>query len=177
MRSRKTKLILILIIVADIASGLSLWLISDKFWQLRDQIVAAKNEINVAKNQDVYIRFIKKTLEDTGEKRAMIDRYFVGPDEVVTFIKELEASAKKLGLTATTLSVGIESGDETLSYRENLRVALKTLGSWDQIIRFVDTLGNLPYHLTVNSADLSLIEEGKKMVWSGVYEINVIKLK
>lgn len=177
MKSRRTKLILILIIVADIASGVFLWFMSDKFWQFGDKVVSIKNEINTAKNQDIYIRLIKKTLKDTSEKRAALDRYFVGPDGVVSFIKELEASAKKLGLTAATLSVGIESGDESLSYRENLRVVLKTAGSWDKMVRFVDALDNLPYHLTVNLSDLSLAEDGKKTLWSGVYEINVIKLK
>jgi hypothetical protein len=174
MRKIKTKILLIVFILANAATLFFFWFIQNAINKLQDETVAIRSEVRNLYNEEIYLLLIKKVLADTIAERKIIDGYFLSSDGVVDFIKQLENIAAKNNLILVMESVGIEETES--NYRENFRVIVKTKGDFYGTMKFIDTLENLPYHLTIRLVDLAVSEETKP-IWRGVYEIFVLKFK
>jgi Tfp pilus assembly protein PilO len=115
------------------------------------------------------IEAFKKTITETADKRAMLEAFFLTPDNVPDFISNIEEWGTKLGLKAT-LSGLREDDTQTLSF------SVQADGTFDQITRFMELLQNMPYDVHLDKVSLINQVEGEKTsgkVWHSTFDIRI----
>lgn len=113
-----------------------------------------------------------------------IQSYFVGKNDVVPFLETLEAEAKNHNVELTIKNVeerpyNIEVENDTKEY---MVLRLETKSSWQNMMYFIAYLENLPYIISVKTANAASFIEGggdAEVItgWRGTFEMTVVKQK
>ncbi len=117
-----------------------------------------------------------------------VNSYFIGKDDVVKFIENIEREAREGGVGLAIRSVetetfGSKDGEKTVvdKTKETMRLKLEATGTWRNTTRFITFLEHLPYKVTVVEIGLSKtteIEKGSKLpIWRARIELTVPKHK
>lgn len=183
-------LILAGVTVALIVGGI--WLLFAHIRSENEKIAEQKNVIDTTLNQQQRVLSMQALAQDTEEDRALLDSYFVGSEDVVSFLETLESLGDITGASVDISSVNIDSGivltDEQKSRQsrgeeiqlppvtaENLQIRMRAEGTWEEVVHVLALLEALPFYIT---HDEVVIEElrGEVEAWRGRYEFHVKKL-
>lgn len=179
MPFRSTKFLFLLCIMITGAATVAyilLWFLFVKEQWHAATIADGLREAEQARISDASLQTL---LSETAPKRAHADALFVGKDGVVAFLKEIEQIGISVGVKTTVVKVtkkeGVE-GEAALSSAgvETLMVAIEAEGSFAGVHRFLALLERAPRPITLLHTSLS---QGEKGAWSGVFELEVLKIK
>lgn len=121
----------------------------------------ATNEKEVSEN-----KLLKSLAGDIAEKKKKIDSVFLGKQDMIKFIEELEALADKTGVSIKFGGVNFEGPN---AGTPQLQFFVK--GGFSQVFPFFVFLENLPYSIKINKADFH--KSGEKE-WQVNFEIILI---
>lgn len=113
----------------------------------------------------------KNLLEETREKREAAESIFVGPEELILFIEDLEKIGRESGVSLDVESASPASGNSAPSFRLGLR------GDFQNLFLYLLLLENLPYEINLDEASLEKTSSGennKKSSWSALYTIRLL---
>lgn len=141
-----------------------------------------REELNLEVLKEDRLKSTKGLALETESQRESLDRYLIGKDSIVDFIKEVEGLGALSGVDLEVNSVGVE-GFEIVDGTENktielLNLDLSTEGSWRETFYLVSLLESLPYKVSFNRLFLnkdSGFEGGS--LWNGTIGLSVLKIK
>lgn len=87
-------------------------------------------------------------LESAQEKIAAVERYFVSESEIVSFIEELETTARGSSIELEVAAASVLSGQDTSPAFE-----LNASGEFANLFRYLLLLENFPHLLSIERAD------------------------
>lgn len=99
---------------------------------------------------------LRETLGKLASDEALVAKYFVSSDTVVSFLEELQRHGTEAGATVDVLSVSSESDDE----QQVLRVTLHIAGSFRGVMNAVGRIEYAPYDLSVQTLSLQSRSSG-----------------
>lgn len=142
---------------------------------LRKDIIAAEKQ--VADNDAV-----RQALDEFRLYQEEVDNHFVDADGIVTFVEEVERSARAFGLTVKIDNLNeVEVAPKPLTTVKRLNATFTVRGSWEKVARFATAVDSFPYHVYVYNAsfstDNSATGEGKDVLWVGSWNVSIPKLK
>jgi len=139
---KKTKILLItaiaLCVLSIVAYGALLYILSEKETELS---LKAAERAGIAL-QEQYGRDVKQTLNSTTEERALLKSLFFTPDNVVSFLSDIEDMSHTIGVTSKIRSADERSGG-------GLTVSVDLGGSWEDLSRFLALLEAYPAPIQV----------------------------
>ena len=122
------------------------------------------------------LRSIENVMEDTTEGRAKLNGYFVGQNDIVSFIETVEALSDITGEEVTIVSVDVQEDASTNAY-QFLRLRLTTKGAWEGTIHFIALLETLPNHIVIERVGLVRSADKDAGEWQSSFDIKVAMLK
>lgn len=139
--------LLVLAAFSAVVTGAGLFFL----WQEEAKLVtSAQALISAEKKKENLERFLR-IYDQTVVGREKISNYFVSVETLPSFIERLEQAAREAGIIYTLSS----TQPVTAGKQEVLQLVMATEGDFNRIYRFIKTLENLPYILTINQAYLS----------------------
>lgn len=175
--SARTKSIAIVSVVTACISVAALGFLVDRIFRVNRAIGELSQSIEAESQRDSQLRSLQTLLQDLGAEEAALNRRFIDPEGVVTFIELLEDLAVDAQGTVEVVSVGIEP-EEDASPHEWLRMALRFDGTWQELFHFVVLLESAPYAVKLDQVSLSQSEDEETAgVWEGAFVIRAAKLK
>lgn len=136
-------------------------------------------------SREVYATSIQKQLEKLDPDIKKVESSIVPASDVVSFIEELENTARNNGLEIKNDSIS-EEADSKLSSTTVVFLKIKsiTTGTWAGTYKFLSELESLPHKVRISSfsitnstfqSDASLPVTKKN--WDATFEIKVLKFK
>lgn len=121
-------------------------------------------------------------LSETAGKRSRIDTLFVGKDDTVPFLKELEQVGTVAGVKTTVIKVeagnpGREGGENVSAGVETLAVTIEAEGDFASVYRFIALLEHMPRPLSFSRIYFTHNDEKQKFAWGSTVELMVWKIK
>ena len=134
---------------------------------LRQSIIANQNDINV----------LNKIYDDANNKRAEIDKVLAtvpgSYEEVSTYAKVVESAASA---TNVTIELKLDSKEKKeTSGIKSVGFSIKAVGSYENLVKFVGGVSELPYHIEVDSMDFEKKLTGIELVLSYRLYTNISK--
>lgn len=173
---RRSKELLILLLVLNLAAvgwyGFLFWKIKEKNEHISD--LTSRIEAEAATEQT--IREKKALVENTAAFREKLLSFTLGSKEAVSFIEFLERTGTDAGVRATVESVSAREHPR-LSSMEELRLKIKSTGSWPAIVRFLGLMELLPYEADVDQIVVSKAEFEGGDAWRADFVLTVLKEK
>jgi hypothetical protein len=140
--------ILFLIMLLAMGGYVYLYLQINKKTASAESIVA---EIDNEKKSQQNIMGLKRSIELSEAKYAMLNSYFINEEKVVGFIEEIESLAQQASVTTEISS--IQSGEQI--GKKGLYVTLDAQGNFDDVNNFIVRLENMPYQIQLTNVLLS----------------------
>lgn len=117
---------------------------------------------------------IKKSIEDSTEKRKEIDSYFVNQSGIADFLSSLEALGPLSGTSVVISNVEISDksiADQNDKSPKTLKVSIRATGGFGQIYTLEKLMENAPYDLNILRSDMvrsdTIDDKGKtKISWN-----------
>jgi hypothetical protein len=131
---------------------------------------AATFLIESAEENELKLRSLKTTINETKEQREQLDTYFIREDAVVDFIETVEELGRVTGTELSVSSVELEPSTE--EYPSTLRISVDTRGTWKNQYQLLLLLETLPYHINLTGVRLQETP-GPVVEWKGSYTIEV----
>ena len=183
MPNKKTKVILITLIVVDlifvaIFSGLFLYM-KNQTIDSNDKEDQIKNEIKKQESGSL----MQTDLKDGKIYEDKIKEFIVGQDDIVDFIKILEGMVSSSSLKSEIKSVSSEPDDGLNAINsEYLRVNIDVTGGWGNILFFLKLLENYPLKINIDKLSFTKfsdyeVKDNKMPQWLGSFEFTVVKIK
>ena len=131
---------------------------------------------------------IKRVAQNADQRNAEISKYIVPIENEgsIGFVKTMEATADKYGLTSNTNSIEIVS-DDSLSKinKEYLDVKMTITGSDVSIADFVKKIGSLPFNtkitnyslINVGGGSINPLEKNKSLVNNQQLDFGIMVIK
>lgn len=116
---------------------------------------------------------IKAVVEASPEQIEVLRNFFVHKGDEVEFIEQIEGAARSFSVKFEIESLDVDIESEG-SLKENIKVKMKTEGSWRNTLLFMDKLGKMPFISVIEKADLEVNTRG---LWSGSLELTVFREK
>lgn len=139
---KRTKILLAvastLCVLSIVAYGALLYILSEKE---ADLSVKAAERAGIALEEQ-YGRDVRQTLNSTTKERALLASLFYTPDNVVSFLGDIEDMSYALGVTSK-----IRSADERAG--GGLTISVDLNGSWEDLSRFLVLLEAYPAPIEV----------------------------
>ncbi|TSC84497.1 MAG: hypothetical protein G01um101417_162 [Parcubacteria group bacterium Gr01-1014_17] len=176
-RSTKFLLVLCIALVATGAVAYALlWFLFAREQSRAATISGGLREVEQARISDASLQTL---LSETAPKRARADMLFVGKDGIVAFLKELERAGASAGVKTTVVKVAKKESREVEANLagaglETLSVAIEAEGSFAGVHRFLALAERLPRPIVLSRVSFA---KGEKEIWSGVFELEVLKIK
>lgn len=170
-----TKKDLIVVVLAFIVSLGLLFLLLTETYKEKDVISEYKIEISEKVNDNQQLRGVKDLLRSTEEERKMLDSYFIGLNETVSFIEYIES----LGIIAGVL-VSIDSvKEDELEHFEEVNMNVSVEGGGEEVFSFLTLLENIPYYIDIYKTRIEKVKDKKtsNVYWTGSFEFFVPKIK
>jgi len=101
------------------------------------------------------------TVAATANDRAKLNSFFLSEKETITFIADVEALAKTLGVTVQTTGLDIVRPAEAPA---RLKASFAVTGTRSGVVSFMEAMENVPYHSSIGTMRMGR-EAGQ--VWSG----------
>mgnify|MGYP002636448553 CR=1 FL=1 len=179
--SKKTKKIVIFLLILNLLLGGVWWLISKKIDNNITKISDLEIELDHQLIREKQLNSAKRITLDTSVERNQLDQYFISPDGIVSFIKEIENLASIASVSIEIKSVGVKEyfiKEKESDVLELLNIDLDTVGNWAGNFYFLNLLESMPNELFIDklSFNTSDGEDGFKN-WNGKINIKVLKLK
>lgn len=179
MPFRSTKFLLVLCVALTIAAAVAYALLWFLFVGERKHAATIVDGLREAEQVRISDASLQTLLSETAPKRARADALFVGKDGVVAFLKELEQIGISAGVKTTVVKVAKkESGEgETGLARaglQTLTVAVEAEGSFAGVHRFLVLVERVPRPIVLSRVSFSRSE---KSAWSGIFELEALKIK
>jgi hypothetical protein len=120
--------------------------------------------------EEIRLRSIEETLEDTSGERARLNEYFIQETDIVLLIERLEAFGENSGAAVVisdvdTLATELPEGFETLAVR------LTAEGTWRELFHLFSLIDTLPVVLAFEQINLESLPNGG---WRGVFNIHIV---
>lgn len=145
----------------------------------------AQIEFDFKKNKS--LTSVKNLMKDTKKEREQLSRFFVEPNGAVDFIESIESFVKITGVKTEIETVSVEFlKNKKTSNFEKFRISLKTEGSWNDTIHFLNLLETLPYQTSFDNIKLDQVsnessygdkENKERFYWRGAFGFSVLKMK
>jgi Tfp pilus assembly protein PilO len=161
--STKTILVLIIILTAILLAANYFFFISIK--NINTKTSALMGETEVYKKEQGRLAG-KSGITEILSLVEKINSYYVGKDDVVHFIEDIEKEGRSKGITLLIRSVstenfgGLTDEESAGATKEVMRLKLEARGSWRDTMEFVAFLEHLPYKVSFASVDFTKSVEG-----------------
>jgi hypothetical protein len=179
MNHSRTKTLLIIAsaitLVGMLLSGFIIYLIYEKEGKMAD--VEAKLAVaQAAADSGVSMNHL---LTDTKPEREKLDTYFIGSDNVVSFIERIESLSTITKVTTAINSVGIDKSttDNTFEY---VTLNGTAEGSFSNVYWFLSLLESIPLQITVDQIyieQMPVTEKNAPTKWRATFTLKALKLK
>lgn len=143
---------------------------------------AASSELSVAveveRNKEQGVRATGRLLQELAEEESAISRHFVGAEDIVSFIEEIEGAGRDAGIALEVASVNL--APDLDDSHEWLTLALKVEGSWEKLFHFTVLLETMPVVIELDQVSFKFIpdeSDSKTGTWEGLFNIRAAKLK
>jgi hypothetical protein len=170
MKFHSTK-ILILIIACNIAALAGYYFL---FQYIKTQAQSASSLISaldLSQQKDSHLSSLRLVVKDTQTQRQQLATLLLPSDAEVSFIEQIEALAKKSGLTEKTNSVSSVAGGTDAT--KVLKMQIGTTGSWSNTMYFLSQVEDLPFDVHVQGVSAS--KTGSS--WAATFDVNVTETK
>ncbi len=131
---------------------------------IRGRLSTLDSEI---KNINVIEGFLEKTASD----RIIISQGFIGNDDLLRFIEDIEKVGNESGIEVNVESASLAAGNSKLGPSFRLRAQ----GNFSQVFKYMLLLENTPYEISFEDISFtsSAGEKGKKN-WLGTFVIRLL---
>jgi hypothetical protein len=126
--------------------------------------------------RETHIRSVRNLLRDTETERIRVRSQFIGENDVVPFIEQIEGLAEASGVQLDIRSVAVVDAGERDANHEWLSLSLSALGSWSNVQHFLALVEHFPATLVVGQLRLGrqASEEGG-VAWDLSMTFNAVK--
>jgi hypothetical protein len=183
MPIKKTLNLFIFLIIINVAVfstfGVMFYLFGRNAADISDKTALIKEQIQKQES----VAMMKKDLADNREEIGNLNKYVVGSDGVVDFIKSVEKMSSGNSLKSEIKSVTFEPVTGYPSENtELMRIRLDSIGEWKDVVFLLKTLEDYPLNLVLQSVSFSKFSDyqsGKKTIpqWLGSFDFTVLKMK
>lgn len=119
--------------------------------KLSASVAATTEEVAAKKENASAAALAEEELKRLTIEEDAIRAYYVIPDDIVTFLEELQAKGTTLGTTVT-----VESVSANTAPRPHLDLSLNVTGTFDAVVRTVGAIEYSPYDLIVSNLTLDI---------------------
>jgi len=182
--SKKILSIVILLAVIIVLGG---FMFFARIRNINKEIFLLQENINARTENNLRLKSIEKTLEQTKNNIQKIESYFVGVDGTVSFIETLESLGKKNNVNPRVTTVDVSNDAQIKDdYKEFLKLSINTDGTWANTFYFLAALENVPYKISFNNISINKVGSSDDVTdskiqsspkWQGSFDIQVLKLK
>lgn len=116
----------------------------------------ARNELNSASALRQKEQSFMSLYQSTASEWAELPNYFIPANDVVSFIKSIEALSRQSGARVTLSSIGADSLDGAAPGTQgNVRAHVSATGSWANVMRALSLAEASPYKVTINNVNMA----------------------
>jgi hypothetical protein len=179
---KTTQRIVIYLLLLNIVLIGANWFISSKVNNNNIEISNLADELNQQLIKEKQLDSFKKIAEDTTAERGKLDSYFISPNGIVSFIKEIENLAFVAGVSIGINSVEVEEyliKKRSSNTLELLDLELNFTGSWNNSFYFISLLEEMPYKIFIYKLDVDAQKDDQENTtgWKGLIGMKVLKIK
>ncbi len=147
----------------------------------------AQREVVIETDKKKHEQELLKLYADTAEDRELIASYVVPGDGIVDLIEKIEHIGAESG-TDFELS-GISSDDLSAAAKGkigHIRAHIETQGPWENVMRALMLIENLPYSVSINNVEISSSDAFVKVndakavksrIWNLTFNMEVLMVK
>lgn len=154
MKKLPTKSILIFLLTLSVflvgVIGYGIYYIANK----NRETSGLEATIEADSKNSVLIQSIKSIENKSGNDLESLDNLALSKEDLVSFIENLENTAKSMGLNVKIASVSVEAPKDDSS-PSKIHLKIDTSGKWAGTLQFIHALENLPYRAIINSSEIS----------------------
>lgn len=112
-------------------------------------------------------------LESTKENRAALQQFFITENDTITFLANIEAAAKEIGVELKTneLAVVPTATNSGVVTPPILVVSFSFVGSESSVKKFLTVLEHIPFHATMPK--VTLTSGASLETWTGVVQLRL----
>lgn len=143
------------------------------------EITTIENDLASAEAWENSSVSVKRLLVDTRDARNKIDSYFIGSDNVVSFIESIESLSKFVNVDTNVNTVGIDQISDTSKF-EYATLSAVSEGSFQNLYWLLSLIETMPYELEVRRVYLEQLPpdpKTKTIRWRLAFEVRALKLK
>jgi len=152
IKSKKTKLIL--------GSALCFLVIVVLSFLIKKDIASIENLNNKIEADKNKIVVLSKIYDDANSKGPEINRVLASIpesyEEISTYAKVVEAVASSANVTIETNFADTQAKDS--QGIQSIGITLKGTGSYANLVKFLDGISELPYHITIDSLNVAKVQ-------------------
>lgn len=136
----------------------------------RHKEVDLEKEIVSKQTEIAQLSAARETLPVLESSEQALNTYSVNPDDIVSFLSQLEKMAKAQGANLEVLSVNDSPGAP-----QRLALSLHISGTFDAVVRTLGVVEYSPYDVMITSVTLDTVaaKENKVPVWSANAMVSV----
>lgn len=164
----------------NVLLGGGLWYALGVVDNLRAEEARLRQEIARANADRDSAATLAEMLRTTANDRAKLDAYFYehNVEEGLRFVKEIEALARRAGVTMTTSMADFSDSEPEAPFRMDLQIS----GTWPQYYHFIRMLETFPARVTIGqvNAQQGSVSAGSGeggALWSGGVSMQLTSVK
>lgn len=186
-RSINTSFVLSILIALLFVAGYVMFFVVIK--HTNEDVSMLAHEVDIYAAREAMLRNTDKLAEDLKEDIEKLGTYFLTKDDVVSFIETVEQAGATSDVDLTIGSVAVipqtpVEGQSENAY-ETLTLRVDAVGSWSNILTFLEYVQHMPYKLQMDRVSVSKVssvipffggKEGaveKTPQWNSSFEIQV----
>ena len=182
----KTKYILTILIVIDLLLFGAYYYFFMMIKNDNEQVSTLSSELSAEQSNEEKMDSIRNISRGSVADSEKLESLFVGSQDAVTFLKQIEDLTSFAGLSHSTESINLVDDPVLLpDNKENLEIVIDISGNWQDIYYFLSLFDNLPYAVHVNSLTLTELNNNPSNasstesggLWQGVLDFSAIASK
>ena len=116
---------------------------------------------------------IESIMEKNQESIQAVRNFFVKKGDEVVFIEQIEEMARNSHIDFEIISIDI-TAEQPDPFKEDIKVRMRTEGSWQSTMSFIDKLEKMSFGVLIKDVDLNSDTPG---TWSSFIELTLFREK
>jgi len=141
----------------------------------KDAIVNSVSKLDIEQLKEERLHILKNSYRETASKRALLSKYFIDSEGIVTFIEDIERAGRRANVNFVNIR---DTGEQDI-----LAMEFETFGSFREIFYFLKLIEQIPFHTSLEKVLLDkeiptqFKERKKSDTWRGLFTLVVLSFE
>jgi hypothetical protein len=155
------------VVALNVLAIFGCWLMFSNIQEKRDAVFKMRQEIEADERQLANAKSLKILLKDLQREKEKIAASFLGPQDFIKFIEEIESLASRAGV-----GIELESAALPAQKEQSPFLQFRISGSFVNVFHYLVLMENLPYQTSFQ--ELWLVKDEDKNTWKANFKVKLL---